>query len=176
MIRNAVGVSVVAASFALATPTYAAEGDFTLMEPHTGDRPKTLELHAGFGFAGLAPTVGARFGIPIVKNGFIPSMDNAVYFTVGADVGFTLGTFSGVAIGVPVTVAWNFYFNDKFSAFADVGINLYFNTYYLRGGVPLPIGNFFMGSVGGRYHLNEKLALMARVGSPYTAIGIELTL
>lgn len=176
MIRNVLGASLVVTTLATAAPAMAGETDFGLMEPHTGDRPKTLELHAGFGFAGLAPTVGARFGLPIVKNGFIASMNNAVYLTVGADVGFTLAGLGGLGIGIPVTLAWNFYFNDKFSAFADVGINLYFNTYYLQAGFVLPVGNFFNYAVGGRYHLNEKLALMARVGSPYTAIGIELQL
>ena len=150
--------------------------DFTLTEPHTGDRPKTLELHAGFAYIGVGPAIGGRFGLPIVKNGFIGGWDNAVYLTVGLDLYATFPGGFGFGVGVPITGAWNFYFNDKFSAFADVGLNLYFNTYYLRGAFVFPIGNWITAGVGGRYHLNEKLALLARVGSPYAAVGIELAL
>ena len=158
MLKKALATTALVSTLSYATPAMAA--DFTLTEPHTGDRSKTLELHAGFGYFDLAPALGARVGIPIVKNGFIGSLNNSVSITVGADVYATLLNF-GIGVGVPVTVAWNFYFNDQFSAFADVGINLYFNTNFLSGGVPFNPANYLMYGVGGRYHVSDKMALLA---------------
>lgn len=64
---------------------YAQRGRVDIRTPHTGSRPFQLDVHAGFTWWGVGFASGARFGIPILNNGFVPSINNAVYINFGAD-------------------------------------------------------------------------------------------
>lgn len=151
--------------------------------PFTGERPHTFDLHAGFAWYGYGAAVGGRYKIPVVDNGFVPSIDNSVSITFGADLYFANyyapngDAYYGTGIGVPVTMAWDFWFTDEWSAFGEAGVNLYVGNGLFRGyGFGRFGSQWLVTAVGGRYHFNEKMALIGRLGSPYAAIGIEFTL
>ncbi|MBX2800193.1 MAG: hypothetical protein KTR31_21115 [Myxococcales bacterium] len=161
-----------AAALLTAAPAYATSID----EPHEGNRPHTLDLHAGVSVYSVGGAVGARYGIPIVPNGFVPPINNSVYINFGADlyfVGDVFGVGGGNAIGIPVALQWNFYFSDQWSAYAEAGFNAFL---WLGDGDFFRVGSQnLVTAVGGRYHFSDSMALIGRVGSPYAAIGLELS-
>lgn len=157
-------------------------------DPFSGQRPFQLEAHAGFAWFGVGFVSGVRFGIPIIHNGFIESLNNAVYINFGADFYFVrwqCGRFNGgncdfydyaFAFGIPATLHWEFYFSDMWSAFAEVGGQFFFHPRWLNG-EPFTVydgGYWFVGAVGARMHLGDNFAITLRVGSPYTSFSAAL--
>ena len=159
---------------ALSLPQLA--GAQEIDQPHTGGRPVTLDLHAGFAWYGNGLALGGRIGIPIVDNGFVKTINNSVYINFGADF-YYAEYYNGnnfeersAALGIPVSMQWNFYFTPEWSAYGEVGVNLYVHNGDFRPGPYWGIG-----AVGGRYHFGESAALMLRLGSPYSSFGFELS-
>ena len=157
-----------------AHPAYNVE-----IEPH-GLLDPWNDVYGNFGFG-----LGARFGIPIVANGFIPSINNSVAISFGADwvhYGCYAG-FSGCSadyLEFPVTLQWNFYVSQHWSVFGEPGLYVYhgfFNDDCNALGICVAHGTetsvlpaFF---VGGRYHFSDTVALTMRVGFPYTSVGVS---
>ena len=152
-----------------------SESKTSIKVPFTGKRPMLLDAHIGmFPAYGFGGTIGARFGFPVMHNGFVKSINNAVYIVAGLDLGITTWFHRTVAFtfAIPVQLNWEFYFTDKWSAFAELGLVFrmtpafrYFDSRVL------PFGGWIAGDVGGRYHLSDRIALVLRVGSPSTVFG-----
>jgi len=186
-------VTALGALAAAAPPTAEAQGRgrsggrVRIGTPHTGSRPLQLDLHLGFAWYGRGLATGVRFGIPIVENGFVPSINNAVYINFGMDLYFieyrygcydnmgrARGDCRGTGIGFPVTMHWEFYFSEHWTAFGEVGLNPFIAPGYLDGDRYRWDGrHWFIVAVGGRYMFNDAVALTLRVGSPYAAFGVS---
>lgn len=176
----------------------SAHADDTIKTP--GDHPDyTVEIEPhgliGFGFryGGVGIGAGARFSIPIVKNGFIPSINNSVAVSFGADFmhyGGCVGDFNDVDIDCsanylffPVALQWNFYVASKWSVFGEPGIVPFYGFYDdVCGNGPGQLkgcndpSHFSVAPalyVGGRYHFNEHTALTMRIGYPDFSIGVS---
>lgn len=175
--RRALAWSIVLA--AVATPEIAsAEGGGTSIRvPYSGGRrPLQLDVHAGFSHWGLGVATGARFGIPLVRNGFVPSINNAVYLNFGADFYFDRGPNKHwyPALGIPVALHWEFYFTDRWSAFAELGVNIYFHPDFFRGhGWGWSPGHWVIGAVGGRFWITRNITLTLVLGNPYSSFGVS---
>jgi hypothetical protein len=155
-----------------------AHADHQIGTPFTGNRPFQLDVHAGFLWSGYGFAAGARFGIPIMHNGFVSSIDNAVYLNFGFDF-YYLDTFDGAnrhygaGFGIPVTLHWEFYFSDTWSAFAELGFQVFFHPRFFEGGgFYADAGHWVIGMVGGSLHFSEAVALTLRIGNPYAALGL----
>lgn len=160
-------------------------GNVDIGTPHRGSRPFQLGVHGGFALWGFGVATGVRFGIPLMDNGFVDSINNAVYLNFGADFYFIehncaerdrLGRDCGYGpgFGFPITLHWEFYFNENWSAFAEIGANIFFHPSWLDGGrfgwyQP---GAWFVWTIGGSFHISENFSLTLRVGSPYIAFGL----
>jgi hypothetical protein len=112
--------------------------------------------------------VGFRVSIKIVDPGFIPKLNNTVAISFGLD--FTnCGGFCGgnsVQLYLPEGgLQWNFFFSDKFSAFADLGADL-----HAFGGFHANYFDFY-AMLGGRYHFNKTVAITFRFGYPFITFG-----
>src|SRR5437870_970550 len=92
MSRSLVRVSIAAfVVAAVALSTSSARADGTIRSP--GDHPEyhvEIEPHFLFGFwenlyPGTSYGVGGRFSIPVVHNGFVPSINNSVAVSFGLD-------------------------------------------------------------------------------------------
>jgi hypothetical protein len=156
-------------------PNYAVE-----IEPHFDLAWLPFAGYAGIGTdAGIG--VGLRATIPIVKNGFIPTINNTwgigfggdiIYFGCGAD-----GCPGFWTLYFPVVLQWNFYVAPRFSVFGEPGFSIDYAFYGDCMIANCKAGNnFFPGfifEVGGRYHINEHLALTARVGYPTITFGVS---
>jgi hypothetical protein len=164
-----------------------ARADHDIDTPFTGTRPLQLDLHAGFTWYGLGFAGGARFGIPILQNGFIPSLDNAVYLNFGVDayaidwsgcrsrIGTGCNREYGFALGFPITLHWEFYFTDNWSAFAELGFQIFLPPSLFYGDYWDPgdhIGMWVIAAAGGSYHFSEAIAITLRLGNPYFSFGV----
>jgi hypothetical protein len=176
----------------------SAHADDTIKTP--GDHPDyTVEIEPhgliglGFRYGGVGIGLGARFSIPIVKNGFVPSINNSIAVTFGADFmhyGGCFGSFNNVDIDCsanylffPVALQWNFYVASKWSVFGEPGIVPFYGFYDNlcgNGAGQIPGCNdpshFSVAPalyVGGRYHFNEHTALTMRIGYPDFSIGVS---
>ena len=176
----------------------AAKADDTIKSP--GDHPDysvEIEPHGlvglGFRYGGVGIGLGARFSIPIVKNGFIPSINNSVAITFGADFLHYGGCFNSVLdngyncsanyLFFPVALQWNFYVASKWSVFGEPGVVPFYGFYDdFCGNGPGQIkgcndpSHFSITPalyVGGRYHFNEHTALTMRIGYPDISVGVS---
>lgn len=174
-----------AALTALSAPgvAEAQRGRVDINTPHTGGRPFQLDIHGGFTWWGIGAATGVRFGIPIVDNGFVSSINNAVYINFGIDFYWVRSRCGnpgcsywdyGAGLGLPVALHWEFYFNENWSAFVELGVNIFFHPWFWDNGRfdAYEGGYWFLGAVGGSFHINEWFLLTLRVGTPYIAFGI----
>lgn len=146
-----------------------------LLDASTYDsRPMLLSLHftlpyAHFFFGSIPIGGGASFYIPIVKNGFIPSLNEEFGIDFGADAILYLGYVNPFALYLPVGVQWKFHILPKLEVYAKLGFlaRLWFG--YV---------NFFnpdaYGAVGLHYMLSKGFGLKVEVGYPGLRAGIVL--
>lgn len=160
-----------------------------------------LEPHGDFAFLGVGRDVsgiglGARMSFPIVKDGFIRTLNNSVAVTTGLDFisysgcyGLRFGDCSSVsALWLPVALQWNFHLTPDFDAFAELGgtvrrVSFGDNCGGTAGStatgtdVTVDCGNratldlrpaFWLG---GRYRLSDGSALTLRLGADYWTAG-----
>jgi len=171
-----------------------AAADNTIRQP--GDHPNYLveiEPHldfawfdyAGYGINDVGIGLGLRATFIIVKNGFIPTINNTVGIGFGGDYIYFGCAAQGVSCGVstlyfPVVLQWNFYVAQRFSVFGEPGFSLNYAFYSdnacgtaCKGVVPNDFFPGFVFEVGGRYHINEHLALTGRIGYPDISFGVS---
>jgi hypothetical protein len=103
------------------------------------------------------PGLGVRGSIPVMFNGFIPSINNiAVTFGFDKD---PIGR--GQTYNVPMALQWNFWLHRNFSVFGEPGVFLQFrenDKTHLE----------FQVWGGARVHFNDYVGLTARVSLPNT--------
>lgn len=155
----------------LGTTALSSQAHANIRRPG-GGRTFSIEPHLGFGYYNVAGALGVRFSLPILQNGFIPSINNAVFFNFGVDVYSNFKVFS---MGIPLTLHWSFYFTRRFSMFFELGANIFLNSgLFSGGGFEFGINNWLTGALGLRYKFTPRFALLLRVGSPYSSLGIEI--
>lgn len=154
-------------------PSYAIE-----MEPHL-----SLGLSDIYGSSGLG--VGGRFSVPVVQNGFVSTINNSVAVGFGLDLVHYSSPYklngratSANYLFVPVVMQWNFFVARQWSVFGEPGIVLFHGFFDVCGGRagcadPEQTGWRPAIYLGGRYHFNEKMALIMRVGYPAFSIGLS---
>jgi hypothetical protein len=181
----------------LAAPV-AAAGESVIKNP--GDHPDysvEIEPHGVLGWANLYRNtgfgLGGRFTIPIVKNGFVPSINNSVGISFGLDWVRYSGCYyrgnrfdggCGASFFLfPVAMQWNFWLTTNWSVFAEPGLYIYHGVFddYCGNGLP-GCGYPTRTSVepafyaGGRFHFSEKVSLTMRIGYPTISVGVSFFL
>jgi hypothetical protein len=158
-------------------PTYSVE-----LEPHGLLDWYTPYNHSNAGFG-----IGGRFSIPIVQNGFVPSINNSVAISFGIDWVhydgcYFLGNCSVDYLYFPIVMQWNFFVARRWSVFGEPGIAIYhgfFNDCPFAvngvgcGGTPQQTGVWPAFYIGGRYHFSDGAALTMRLGFPTLSIGVS---
>jgi hypothetical protein len=172
MIRSALPIIVL---LSCTMGAAVAHGQTIIKRPHHGPRPYQLDLHAGFAYVGAGLAAGGRFGIPIVTNGFVKKINNAVYINFGADLYFIDSGKNdhAIGLGIPVTLHWEFYFTPEWSAFGEAGPNFFIHPVVFKGDKWKFSGSHWVSvTAGGRYFINNALALTLRIGNPYSSFGV----
>lgn len=167
------------------------------LEPHLVLRPlDTPHNDLGLG-------VGFRATIPIVKNGFVSTINNSVGIGFGLDymrydacgkyfgVYYDCGKLSHFSI--PVVMQWNFFLTPAWSVFGEPG--LAYNIYsYDKDACGARVVGYRNGVVlredvcpdhaaldltlfaGARWHFANTTTLTMRVGWPYWSVGVSFLL
>ena len=171
----------------------SASADDTIRRP--GDHPSytvEAEPHGLLGWNDTYPGsgwgLGARFSIPVVRNGFIPSINDSVAVTFGADLMFYsacwhVGACSATFLDLPVALQWNFFVANRWSVFGEPGVVLFhgfFNGSCPNGGfcpnAPVETSVEPAIFVGARYHLSDTTSLTMRAGFPSFSFGFSFFL
>jgi hypothetical protein len=161
------------------------------LEPHVllGSAPPGRGAGSGGG-------VGVRASIVLSNEGFIRGVNDSIAIGFGLDYGYYAGAYgfygyrdkclhfepgpAGTSVCtdvtsnggsynyffVPVVMQWNFWFTERFSAFAEPGVSFYHLGSY---GVSAS-GAFY---VGGRFRVADRIALTARLGYPTLGFGVS---
>ncbi len=172
----------------------------TLIIKNPGDHPRysfELEPHVVLGFieppgyaSGAGFGLGFRGSIPLVRNGFIPSINNSVAIGFGMDFArYGRGDYcrNGGQITscdrrqldgfnefyFPVVLQWNFFLSRNWSVFGEPGIAL---TYHGWDGPRALDVEPFVFFLGGRYHFSDKITLTMRLGYPAFSVGASFLL
>jgi hypothetical protein len=98
-----------------------------------------------------------------VKDGLLTSARDDLAISPGVDLLFDDGN---VWVGVPIALQWNFYINQVWSVFPELGLALLFGEHHRKNDVAVD----FLLAVGGRYHFSSRNALVLRIGWP---IGLQ---
>lgn len=143
-----------------------------LLDASDQERSTRLSVHAilpytYFGLTGFPLGVGASFYIPLVKNGFIPPLNDEFGIDFGADTVFFLGYSNVFALWLPVSVLWTFHITDSFSAYAKAGIALRFWPGYSAVFWPDLVAN-----VGVNWMFSKSMGLRAELGYPGAKVGL----
>jgi hypothetical protein len=178
----------------LALPERSARADNTIKHP--GDHPSygvEIEPHALLGWDNIYGPggfgLGGRFSIPIVHNGFVPTINNSVAITFGLDWThfnwcWYRGPCTGDYIYFPVAMQWNFYVAQRWSVFGEPGLVLFHgfisdcpNSPGVNCGVRPVVTSLEPALfVGGRYHLSDTVSLTMRIGFPTFSFGFSFFL
>ena len=132
--------------------------------------------YSGYGYYGGFPIgLGARFYLPIVPNGFIPSLNDSFGLEFGVDASFYLGGFggTGIGLGIPIEARWGFHLIPKLEVYGKVGFALGFFVVPNYGVAFWP---YAVAQAGVVYQITETIALRAEVGYPNIKVGIGIAL
>jgi hypothetical protein len=149
------------------------------------DRPQMLSfltgLHYGhFAFWGFPLTIGARYYIPLVHDGFIRPVNDEFGIEFGADFDITfLSSIYADSVlfgfGIPVDVMWDFHFTPRFDLYVKLGVVMgaaFADTAYDYGG-------FWWAHreiVGLRLKIGESMCFRAEAGWPTLLVGFGFAL
>ncbi len=129
-----------------------------------------FDLHGSFGwYADFG--LGFRVDIPIVPDGILDGVNDDLALSLGAEaLYFYHPNATGIGVWPLLLMQWNFYLNDRWSIFPEVGLAFLFgpdrNRYWQTFAAPI-------GMFGVRYRFSTRNALLLRVGWPAGAqIGI----
>jgi hypothetical protein len=147
-------------------PDYLAELDVHGVVAYGGG-PLAIGRYDLLGFG-----PGFQASIRVLKNGFIPSLNNSIAIGVGAELVFT--TDGDVRLVTPVVLQWNFWVTQHWSVFGEPGVAIEFPMSTPRGAEPIYATPTL--AVGGRYNFNDHFALVARVGFPMSTVGVSFFL
>jgi len=140
----------------------AHAAELTLRDPSTHTRPQTLDAVAVLGFfVGYSHFgVGGWYGFPVLPDGFIPEVNDALYIEAGAVVeryGTTfVCDFSWNRVSPLAGARWNVYLTDEWTIFAaaKLGFGFRFGQSYSCGVYPYagavsyssPVGDVAVGA------------------------------
>jgi len=141
---------------------------------------------AGTGFG-----VGFRGSIPLVRNGFVPSINNSVAIGFGidfahygrgdycvnggplTDCGDRVRANGFNEFYFPVVLQWNFFLSRSWSVFGEPGVALNYHAWNGPHAIDVDPIIFF---AGGRYHFSDKVTLTMRIGYPAFSVGCSFLL
>lgn len=165
-------IAAIAVAALLSTGVAQARGEpDSITDTSAQTRPQNLSVMAyvpwyyGFGIG-----ANVRYEIPVVPNGFIPTINNSFSIEPSLGLAYASRGYSGVNYSVfDVTPAmygiWNFYFNPKFSAYGGLGLGFNIGTY--TGSSYTDSASYFFWDpvVGLHYSFSPNMALRAEAGA-----------
>jgi hypothetical protein len=159
-------------------PARGAEPAGSIKDAGPHARPQMISVFTGLHYGhfagyGFPMMFGGRYSIPIVPDGFLPTLNDEFGLEFGLDLHITflssIYTDSVLfGFGIPADAYWDFHFSEKFDAYAKLGFvfGSVFNSGY---------DGFwwtFRSAVGMRLKLNDVMYFRAEVGYPAIMAGL----
>ncbi len=132
--------------------------------------------------------VGFRGTVVVLDNGFVPTINNSIGVTFGADwvhygggrqvcvtdtgpshVTACADSQSVSELWFPVAMQWNFFLSRQWSVFGEPGFAFRYQS--VPGVNDLAVDPQF--NVGGRWHFSDQMTLTMRLGYPTFSIGVS---
>ena len=118
-------------------------------------------------FHDFRPGLGFRGTVVVLQNGFVPSINNSIGVTFGAD-------WVDKGVWIPVAMQWNFWLSRNWSVFGEPGVAIRAGRGF-DGKHDDHLG--FLGLwAGGRCHFTDRVTLTLRVGRPTLSVGVSFLL
>lgn len=131
-----------------------------------------------FGY-GFPFSVGGRYYIPIVHDGFIPALNDSFGIEFGADFFGTVGPYYGFGgfVSLPVEAMWQFHLTRDFSAYGKLGfaVQVHFGQNYFGNNLAYVTADLVAGA-GIMYKVSSAVVLRAELGYNGAKIGIGFPL
>ncbi len=163
-------------------PDVHAQGALTDASPQ--HRPQMASFFVGLPFGywgyGFPLGVGARYQIPILHDGFIPSINDSFAVEIGADLSLINSSYWVPFISIPVEAMWTLYFLQNFAGYIKLGLALEmsFSNFcfggFCRSG--FGAGVVPIGTIGVMFKLSPSLVLRVEAGYPWLKVGIGIPL
>jgi hypothetical protein len=146
------------------------------------DRPMMLSFFAGINYGyyadfGFPLQLGGRFYIPLVRDGFIPKLNDEFGLEFGLDLNFTFisDTYSYYhdstvfGLGFPVEAMYDFHFTPTLDAYVKAGL-IFGGDFsdHLHDGFYV----YFMTTVGMRLKITPSMYFRAEAGFPWVKAGL----
>lgn len=131
-------------------------------------------------FYGFGVGVGARYSMPLLKDGFIDSLNDSVELELGADYAFTwsglFGSFNEHQFDLAAEGRWTFHMTPQFDLYGKLGIGpgFWVASASVAGLNASSAGFLFYFDVaaGARYRLSDTFLLRAELGSYGLRLGL----
>ncbi|NOZ86692.1 MAG: hypothetical protein GXP49_10555 [Deltaproteobacteria bacterium] len=148
--------------------------------PHSGPRPDALDFHGGIGAFYFGFGAGARYTMNLVGNGFVPSINNSVGLSMGADImahpAYACHGWD-FSLSLPVTMEWAFYLTRAWTVFAEIGTTVWIRPLGECGGVINKYFDiWFIFGPGARWNITDNSFMVFRLTYPYFSIGYGFSL
>ncbi|MHB8879370.1 MAG: hypothetical protein ACYC8T_37220 [Myxococcaceae bacterium] len=155
-----------------------------LLDASPQDRHQMISF---FGFIpwydGFGLGVAARYSIPIMAQGFIPTLNDSFELEFGADFSWVSNYYFGygysyINLGAPIGEArWTFHLTSKWSVYGKVGVgwNFGFATTSGYNGYSL-IRPYFNGGAGAIYNFSDSMVFRAEAGYHGVRVGLGINL
>jgi hypothetical protein len=131
-----------------------------------------FDAHATLGYYAEVG-IGVRVDIPVIDDGLIEGVDDALFLSLGAEVLYVYweSPYDGFAVYPLLAFQWNFYLDEEWSLFPEIGVALLFgsNRDQWFPSFVAPLAGF-----GVRYHFATRNAVFVR-GTWPTGVQIGLT-
>jgi len=178
-----------------------AAADLIINRPFSGKRSIELNIHGAsyydsglggargchnwnsgycgsiYGSYAVGPGISMLF--PVLHNGFIPSINNAVYVGFFIDTMFHpsyYGWSSYWFLSLPVgaMLQWRFYLIEMISVYANLGFGVWpwfvdnaYGGFWLRG--------FPLFQLGANFHFTQKIGMNVQFGYPSAQLGLNIS-
>jgi hypothetical protein len=158
-------------------PSFKGKGSVTDASPQR--RRPLISVFLGlpawyWGYGGVPFSLGGRYLLPILHDGFAPTLNDSFSVEFGADfIGLGRSAFA-VSIGIPAELMWALHITPKFAAYLKAGIALELNFGDWSG---FGAGRGFISAgpivgIGGWYAISDGLRLRLELGYPGLKIGL----
>lgn len=125
------------------------------------------ELHGVLGTNALGG--GIRIGLPVISQGFVPSLNNNVMLSLGVDfLNWPSSDYAVTGMVIPIMLQWNFFLTRRWSLFGEGGVAV--QDWFSRraNGDDQTLFIWPGLAAGARFYFNDGQypALLLRVGYP----------
>jgi hypothetical protein len=130
----------------------------------------------GFGIG-----AGGRYELPLVPEGFVPTLNDSFELEFGGDVwygswSYLGGGYSYTGLGIPVEGRWTFHFSPKLAAYAKLGLGWYFHFWSgdVNGSAFSGSGLYWNTATGAIYQISDSFWLRGELGYTGLKMGVSL--